>query len=377
VKADADGRVRFFAPPKAWGSLLDVDCSGATEQHSTLDLADTASYRVEAAAAPGTAATSVRPALTGALESIPLPEILKQGYPPRPDPVRTPERYRRWTELVSAPRAARDVKLVKALGQRAATYSGTYDDTEDLSQPWSGRAFDAAGWTPINNPDFPISPNANSTFYLEYDTIISVPSTACSTSNCAAGEWAGMGGMEALDFITDSNLIQSGIWLRNGSAPTLFIEYAPDAALLSIPGAFSLTAGDVLEIWGCVSSSTSCNDFDTCRTGMVACFGFYNWSSSEFASGGNYPLNPPSGTFYYGYTFESVIEKLLNKDMINYGSLEFSDLAYGVDGNYHTIDTDPWIYMVAYSESHHQLTNLYDSPSSYESYYRNDWVNYR
>jgi hypothetical protein len=389
IDADENGKVHFFPPPQTWGSLIDVQCSaGSVTTRVSIDLNDPSTFSVDTdlAAQQKTPGTSVRPALTGDLAKMPMSEILHGGYPPRPDAARAPERYKKWLEIVSAPHVVRDVKMVKALGYQAGNYVSTVVDTQESFNAWAGRAFDVNGWTaePMYT-DFPIAPNENDTssWYVQYDTYMTVPPWLdCDAhDNCYGAEWAGMGGMEPRAGVTDSSLVQSGIYFTNVNgtpSQNLFVEYAPDSPWISLPGSFAMNAGDNIEAWGWVSSDTSCSDINVTSWTPVGCFNFYNLTTAEYVGYYYYYTLPPADSKYYGWTYESIIEdQHALGAMLNYGYVVFNDYAYGADANYHNAFTDPWIYINSSDTGPSNLINVVPSTTDDEWEYEVDWVNYR
>ncbi len=389
IGADENGKVYFFPPPQTWGSRIDVQCNaGSIATHLSIDLNDASTFGIDTAlsAQQRTPRTSVRPALTGDLAGMPMADILRSGYPPRPDAQRDPERYKRWVAIVSTPHVARDVQLIKALGHQAGNYVSTVVNTEEIGNAWAGRALDVNGWTAEPQyTDLPITPNENDTssWYVQYDTYMTVPPYVdCDAhDNCYAAEWAGMGGMEPRAGITNGGLVQSGIYVTNvNGSPTqsLFVEYAPDSAWVSVPGSFALNANDNIEAWGWVSSDSSCSDINVTSWTPTGCFGFYNMTTEEYMGYYYYYVEPPSDTYFYGWTYESIVE---NQEALgglaNYGYVIFNDYAYGADANYHSAFTDPWIYINSSDTGPSNLISAVNSSTDDAWAYEVDWVNYR
>jgi hypothetical protein len=104
LDADDAGIVRFHTrlPPGVRPIKLGLTCideDGAVEAHTVLLTCDPSS--------PPTAAPKREPvgrkipALTGADLALPNSELIARGYPPRPDPTRSPRRHARWLRAVS------------------------------------------------------------------------------------------------------------------------------------------------------------------------------------------------------------------------------------------------------------------------------------
>src|SRR3569623_742480 len=374
VEADADGRVYFFPPPKSWGSSLDVSCTaGATTQTFVGNLSDSSTYQVDTALAQNPASSGVRPALTDG-DSISDAEILRRGYPPRPDSIRNTDQYKRWVGIVSSPRPTRNVKFIIALGRQAGHYVSTYSNINSTSQYWSGRVFDAAGFTATTDPDFPVKPNNNSSWYGEYRTVMRIPSTVCTGGSCFAYVWGGMGGMETRDLLKNTTFVQSGLFLQSGSSPVIFAEYSP-YLWLGLDVGFSLDAGDDIDTWGWIATDTDCNGVDTTRVANVACFAFYNYTTGTYATYGDYWIRKTSGLTYYGWTYESIVENKQGQSLINYNYLFFLDLAWDASNSSHDAFSDPWILVKGGPGHITSQPNPADTNDADE--YEMDWLMYQ
>ena len=99
--ADGDGELRFFAPPSDWGTRLTLQCSlGGTSQPTVLvDTSDSSTFTPKLQSDLEPELLGIRPALTGDLSSVSNDNLLRGGYPPRPDPVTAPQQYAKWASV--------------------------------------------------------------------------------------------------------------------------------------------------------------------------------------------------------------------------------------------------------------------------------------
>ena len=378
---NVDGHIRFYAPPQSWGSQLQIDCaeSSSTRQFA-VNLADPTTYQSDTDALNLPAMTAVRAALTGASLALPNEQLLVRGYPPRPDPVKKPKEYQKWMDIVSTPRKILAAPFVLAPGHDAGEYWGRLNyiqDPVDGWPGWSGRAYDAADWTYTPSiTNFPVSPNAPTYPYVYYQTIMGMPYTA--TGCCQAFLWIGMGGLEANAGIGDATLIQSGIYLEQGYAPAIFAEYAGTPGNSNGPYFWypPIDLGDYLYVWGFASSDSSCDDYSA--TGNYGCFLYYDTRLGYYivaSDGLPIPIARPSGLNYYGYTFESIVEKEDNSDNIDYDNVEFNDSASDSSGANHDATTDPWLFINGLDESHNLVNVPFDEDGTTddETYYLVWW----
>jgi hypothetical protein len=142
VFADDNGTTTFYVEPaaNATGSAkLVASCSSGTSQI------------IEVEAVPGTKPLAytqiapdvqhrggkhVRPALSGDPMALSSDELMRRGYPPRPDPVTSPDDYAGWLRAVSKPATQIEPKLVKM----PRRYHGpvTIENAAAGSSNWSG-----------------------------------------------------------------------------------------------------------------------------------------------------------------------------------------------------------------------------------------------
>ena len=109
LDADDRGVVRFHAKaPKGSQTIeLHLDCTGEDGKKTTYTIAlrgDTCpGAQTSANEAEALSAGKERAPLHGDLLALSSRELVKRGYPPRPDPAMSPARYARWARRVSQP----------------------------------------------------------------------------------------------------------------------------------------------------------------------------------------------------------------------------------------------------------------------------------
>jgi hypothetical protein len=410
---DADpvsGKVRFFAPPSSWGTVLEADCSNKQYTKTyVVNLADVSTYTLDLEALQKPS-ISIRPALTGDPQTLTMEEILSGGYPPRPDAIRNPKAYQRWIETVSTPRPIAHIAFSTALGRAADNFKGDYDYNSYVEDgpAWTGRAMDVAGWQSISANSFTYLTEGSATYapsgniypYLDYFMATYAPTSfycpvGLSSASCYGFLWGGMGGLESESGISNGNLLQSGLEFQpadtsgdgNGYS-AIFVEYFPGPILVgNSVGYFPFNQGEQIQTWGWTQDyGTNCPDFSGFPvTGNVACFNFYDNDSGTYFNdiNGFAPKRTiPPGTYYYGWTYETIGERPLGAQWPNFGTDDFEDCAWVFpDYTYHDITTDPWVFLYGYGTNATMIGRAYNPsglPDDYNApYFLMDWEGYR
>jgi hypothetical protein len=117
LDADDNGVIRFHAKPrKDWQPIeIHVEYTGenGVPHRHTLSLRGDTNHR--AGISPNEVDAPVvgtqRPALEGDPLALSNRELITRGYPPRPDPIKSPARYARWHRIVSRPYKAVNTRL--------------------------------------------------------------------------------------------------------------------------------------------------------------------------------------------------------------------------------------------------------------------------
>lgn len=220
VRADAPGRVRSV-------TLACRDAAGVASS-TEIDLANEATFATRAsdlASEPGVD----RPALEGDPMARSVESLIQAGYGPRPDPVRSPDAYRRWREA-----SQRDARIPAAvahaprtrlpIGQSAATV------THEKAPWWVGTVLNGA-------------PNYDATS-VEFVVPTVIPG-GDSTATTGIAIWNGLGG-----FGTGSGLIQGGIQINTTNTLAtygVFREYCcGNPTSNSYSGTYSPKPGDLI-----------------------------------------------------------------------------------------------------------------------------------
>ena len=372
VSAGDDGRVRFYAPPSSWGSELTVDCTSSTATTSlAIDLNDPGTYQVDVDALQKPLEVSIKPALTGDLLALSPEKILQAGYPPRPDKATNPAAYEQWVAIVSVPRKVQPLTFISAPGHQAGNYQGAYNSRKGITGAvaWCGRVYDYRGWTLPFTDALP-TPNYVSPFnpYTLYEVNFVVP-PAGTIANTRTYIWSGIGGMEAVPQGYSDGLIQSGIALVGTSAPQLFAEYVPAAPRLgSQVGNFPIHPGDSLYAWGWSSPDSSCSGAMSSH-GDFACFDYFNQTTGTYFtdSNGSIPYTAhPANTFFLGWTYETIVERPGSNPLDNFPSIGFWDISEDYKGFYHSVTSDPWIYLEGFVD-HTQIMSAWN-PQNNDDY---------
>jgi hypothetical protein len=312
VSADADGELRFFRPSDEWGTRLALQCSadGASQAPIQVDLNDASTFTPKSFSDLQPRFVRTRPALTGDLTSMSAADLLQQGYPPRPDAVKSPQRYAIWAQHVASP-----MRIYKSV---PTTYLGASFGVGlkagDQPGPWTGFVQDASGFTG--------GVAKLGTLYDMYfaETLLPAFLGCPSGDGCITGIWAGIGGYPSqgvLGGTLTGNLIQNGVAIMAGNVPSpgpgifLFTEFAAGNGT----GGFELAfpppndpAGtfDTLGLWGWSSNSSGCA---LLNNGAFGCFSFDDYTQG-WGFGAN-PVPAPQGV-WWPTTVDYAIENPFN-----------------------------------------------------------------
>jgi hypothetical protein len=236
--ADPRGFVRVHLRPNPEESVrLALDCERDGALVTTVyDVKAGAPGEVPSGAAVARAdeALPIRPALTGDPMAPSNAEIVGRGYPPRPDPVKAPEAYARWLDVVSKP--ARVLPAITA----------PHTTVDRPARP-GGAVTSPITWRPSKNRcGYAVDHPAGVYDYVEgiwdVPTVIPRPSSVGGPSYVDySSEWIGLDGYRSSDIVRagteqDTQTI-SGVgaasysaWTENDPAPGV-------AALISVnPG---------------------------------------------------------------------------------------------------------------------------------------------
>ena len=383
VQAGADGQIRFYPPPSSWGTKLTASCSinGSPQGTYSIDLNDSSTFIALSPSSLAPTVARVRPALTGDLSTIDPTVLLQNGYPPRPDPVKSPHFYNLWVSDVTKAMNVYQGIGVASLGvSGSGVYAGdvVLQGTPGLGVEWTGFVQAASGFA-----DAGVA--YSSTTYDEYFTEMVVPTTACYADGpayqCWTLLWSGIGGYPQSSsgtVSTDWSMIQSGLELKSGST-LLYEQYWPSTITVSgvtlpsyitlhPPSGDTLSPGDDLLVWAFSSSTSACSAVS--NSGTWACYAFEDatgttWSESGTAVQKNAGQWGPSTMEYVAevpYT-ES------NESNIYYDWTAMVGEAWDVDGGVHPDPyngSDPYQVVVA--------QNLSDQNINFPYWANQTWV---
>jgi hypothetical protein len=352
IQAGADGEARFFPPASSWGTKLILKCSlnGNQSQH-VVDLNDSSTFTREAGSDLDARPNGMRPALTGDLSAISQSALLQQGYPQRPDPVRSPGQYANWVKSVTNQSTKFTPVGVASLDTQM---TGTFVGNVGCS-PWTGLIQAAAnfarpGSCATNYPE------VRSEVYQSYFAITSEPwFFNCDVGNCETGLWAGIGGDTVTGVSNVTALIQNGFVV--GLSPTIMLmwEYwypgenntPTGGGLNTAPLPSGWSSGDEIWVWGWAAPSNSCGLDATAAP--WACF---EWEDrTTFTVAGPVAVQNPSGTStWLPSTFQFIAEVPNGQNNASYGDVVMQYAwAYDQNGAEHpdpgqSSATDPYVY---------------------------------
>ena len=342
VQASADGTIRFYPPPKTWGTQLALDCTlnGSSQGVLSVDLSDPSTFtQVPLASLAPTGATVV-PAMTGDLKTISQADLLRSGYPTRPDPVAAPRLYAQWEQAVTKPFKRYSGIGVFDLTLQASGYVNYqfFQGPLGFSSLWAGFIQDANGFASTQSSDGFYHAN-NGTQYAYYESLMSVPGVSCPSPPCSTLLWAGLGGYPTNGVPLRNVILQNGIAFggnTNGGVSTaVFQQLWPitSGQVYLPPG--TLAANDLLFVEGWTSASSNCSLSLTSHA--YACFWFWDYTQGWSFNGYTYKWT--NGNWSWApTTAEYIVEDpTLNYYVANtsYGSADIEGDAWDTTGAEH------------------------------------------
>ena len=297
VEADAQGLVRFTVSGSGFqpnDSLGFIDCPNKAGGTDTVELTFGATMSkqssLQAQDAAAMATWVIRPALTVDPNSISQSDLIRRGFPPRPDSQRAPVAYDNWLQMVSVAARKAPVSL--------RPHSGSYHNT---SQVWCAAGIAKSG--------------------AKYDSVTGYwPSPSVTGANgddwTESSMWVGIDGWGSADVVQDGTDDDVSHWVENGNQHSTAyydacVEWYP-ANTVFITG-FAVTAGDdiVAEAW--VGDSTG----DLTPSGGYGWYNMYNYNTNAYFVTS---VAKPSGTTFSGNIAEAVLER---PDGETYGLADF------------------------------------------------------
>ena len=144
VFTDDDGRATFYVDaPQEADSIAKLVASCPSEVNQTLEIQAVAGTKpvphTQPAPGPqGKGGKHIRPALSGNPMALSTQELIRGGYPPRPDPEKSPGAYAAWLRAVSKPAT----QVVPKLARMPNRYHGPLkiENGPAGSSNWSGYA---------------------------------------------------------------------------------------------------------------------------------------------------------------------------------------------------------------------------------------------
>lgn len=346
------------------------DCTtGAQVEHHRVDLNDESTFVRDSFKRR---VIGTREALTADNLAISEDELVRRGYPARPDPAAAPDLYAKWVKRL-------DSVLVAVLGTTAGAvpngsrYGGSMNWT-GLVQSVNG--FTTRGMASPNNTTYePIVPNANSASatskYIFYEYSTQAPSPNCSgQSKCVSALWGGIGGYPEIGSkenatLFDGILIQSGFHMYGTNQVSMFVEVVP----YSPKGIYDLyfgpdDDGDQIDPAQCTGNiclfspgddfviagwSSAAQDGSSASSPFnYACFVFdditVGWTTTPAPFQTPVDLVGGQSLVYTGTTAEWVVEQI---DAVNpdYQNEYIQGAAYDPGWGTHTAQTDGYVFV--------------------------------
>jgi hypothetical protein len=194
-----EGYVRFYFTPKqdTQDAYLQLDCTTAKQAVTTQPLhlriaaSPTEDMPVPEASVPVPAGSKALPALTDeGARQLSDEDVIAQGYPPRPDPTRSPAAYAKWLALFS--RAVTILPPHSVSRSDVSHSAGGVTEGPANNSHWSGFAVTGLPFE-----------------FWAASGEWGVPSVTDSCLNCYSSVWAGLDGAPTLP-ISQQNLVQDG-----------------------------------------------------------------------------------------------------------------------------------------------------------------------
>ena len=302
--ADDDGTVRFQVRPSTeseQSAHFQIDCQAAGGPMSTfpLELRPSAAPTVDMPApsheiTPTSSKGHVRPALAVAEAMQMAPEdLIKQEYPPRPDPQQLPDAFAAWLKAVTKPATFVPSRLVANPGVTHVLPSVSAGVA--TSGNWSG--FELRGPAQTFNTVF-------GSWY--------VPAVVLGEANVAtySAFWIGLDGDGTSDLVqdgTEQNLQEICFYFGCFDFTSYYAwsEFLPQQPAEQIVGGFNVSPGDEMY-----------SNLSMCSFSGPYCFGVYNGTNAAFllediALGSEYTLlyTPRGSTKVGGSEAEWIMER--------------------------------------------------------------------
>ena len=369
IDADSDGVVRFYPPPpsSSWGAKLLFACGprgGPLREHH-VDENDASTFTPVPDSFASRGVTGKRPALASSQLGMSVQDLLKNGYPPRPDAVKTPDLYTKWLNIVTTPYDVISSTPITALGVKSSIQ---FDGPRILGNtpipvPWTALVQDSAGFAGRTD-NYPMGLAGNHYDIYVVDMYNIMPS--CPRGQlCETSFWGGLGGYPTANVGLPlfTALLQSGIQFEAGwnsgvafGGGALFIEYissdvinnpAVNPQYVPIPAGQMMNVGDEIQAVGYPSNGYACQVSNP-DAGNYACFDFYdltqNWQTGLYLRGF------PGGNSFVGSTAEFAAEwndvptVVGPAQNVGYFAQAMAGEAFDYNGNAHMASTgDPYI----------------------------------
>jgi hypothetical protein len=314
LNSGAAGVVRFYPPSQEWGTRLTLSCAldGKAQGTRVVDLNDDSTFKRESASDLEPRLEGTLPALSGDLSAPPFPELLRRGYPPRPDAAKSPKLYARWVAAVTKPASVFRGTLVahlesSFLGEEDANWATGFVQSANGFPFWAGGR---------------ITTGDTGTLYSQYAMETYAPvNSGCSAPMgiCATAIWGGLGGTVAtvpgFGNVGPTSLLQSGFSMSDNGPAQMFVEFvggttnAQPSHTIQPPSGDKYAQGDEFLVWGWTASDGACDW--TGGTPLFGCFGFWDLTNNWSTAGYSLPV-PASPDIWFPTSAEFMVETVVN-----------------------------------------------------------------
>jgi hypothetical protein len=334
VFANDEGTATFYVTPSQESSSaaqLVATCSSGN--HQKIEIQRVAGAKPLVARPASDTATqlrlghTVRPALMGDPMALPSEELMKRGYPMRPDPQKAPGAYSTWLKAVSKPSTFISPKTVNMEGRYHGPVkaSSIARDSKDVDARESGPAADPYGSN--NWSGYALSGLGVTSPFTAIEGDWNVPQIVGGEANTSthSSYWIGIDGFNTSDVVqdgTNQDVIASDGYLYTSYWPWKEICCQETEQAISN---FSVHPGD--EIYSMVWMADANDNLNP--------WGGYGYFYFEDVTTGQYTTL--STRFNSGNFYAISAEWIMERPSFSFGLPDLSDYSWAVM-------RDPWAY---------------------------------
>lgn len=355
LNSDSRGVVRFdISQPTATTKLptFTLKCTTASGVLSTKTIAPDAlgssQPTLQALAAILPVDAYARPALVGDPMTFSQAELISNGYPPRPDPVASPDAYKTWSEAASRPLTIVPAHIINRPDRRSASQIRIQSDH------WSGELLHGAALP-----------------YMESEGEWNVPRVIpgqvfTETNDGVSCEWVGLGGFGTQSLVQGGTESDQSYSFGVGGVYTYYASYYPWVEWWpsnQVSFSFGISPGDLIFALSWVGDQNARQNIN----------GTYSWLQMSNYTRGTVTMvstPAPAGTVFDGSTAEFILEDTgectwffgwtctTTGTLVNFGSATMINrYAFGSDYSVHTDLTDDSYLIRMLSDSGNLMAN--------------------